>query len=387
MDPIAEYARHGKHLMTNKTDPLCYGGVGENLVLSFDVVTVTTWKEVLVNHFEGIDGLFSSLREYLRWPAQGRDAPPPPLSAQCFSFGRGGSIKQRMEELFTDVVQCFFGMPHGDAARYVLAIEQTYYVLSLDKGTLVYEPAATISALVTLLGTPSEHFRSIVIDRYALSGTALSALFPANRSGVVQLFFMAVGEATDVFILDELGSLFYQRMTFVDRDNVGGHFSAFLDSVHNRQYYEIAGGDEQTNRNVQGVECYEIVPRGVDKPPALVAREIVRRRRPGEIRLQVIGEMRNDEQRLTIYCDDREFSTMEFGQELFAHVAKHILSRRRSGERYPIYITDLDLPHSMFEVNAGNGQVQTIHYLNFKRRIEKQLNEAMQQQPVPVSTV
>jgi adenylate cyclase class 1 len=278
-------------------------------------------------------------------------------------------------------------MPHGDAARYVLAIEQTYYVLSLDKGTLVYEPAATISALVTLLGTPSEHFRSIVIDRYALSGTALSALFPANRSGVVQLFFMAVGEATDVFILDELGSLFYQRMTFVDRDNVGGHFSAFLDSVHNRQYYEIAGGDEQTNRNVQGVECYEIVPRGVDKPPALVAREIVRRRRPGEIRLQVIGEMRNDEQRLTIYCDDREFSTMEFGQELFAHVAKHILSRRRSGERYPIYITDLDLPHSMFEVNAGNGQVQTIHYLNFKRRIEKQLNEAMQQQPVPVSTV
>lgn len=382
MDPIAEYARQGKHLMTNKTDPLCYGGVGENLVLSFDVVTVTTWKEVLVNHFEGIDGLFASLREYLRWSVQGRDSSPPPLSAQCFSFGRGGSIKQRMEELFADVAKCFFGKPDGIFARYVLAIEQTYYALSIDKGTLVHEPAATTAALAALLSEANENFRTVVIDRYALAGSALAAIFPANRAGVVQLFFMAVGDATDVYILDERGSLFFQRMMFVDRETVGGHFSAFLDSVHNRQYYEIAGGDEQATRDVQGVECFEIILQGADKPPALVAREIVRRRRPGEIRLQVIGEVRNDEQRLTIYCDDREFSTMEFGQELFNHVAQYILSKRRSGERYPIYITDLDLPHSMFDGHAGNGQVQTIHYLNYKRRIEKQLNEAMQLQPV-----
>lgn len=385
MDPLAEYARHGKHLMTNKTDPLCYGGLGENLVLSFDLVTVTTWKEVLTARFEGIDGLFGSLREYLRWPAQARDVSPPPLSAQCFSFGRGGSIKQRMEELFADVAQNFFAKPHGGLARYILAIEQTFFVLTLEKGALVHEPAGTIPALMQLLAAPNATFRPIVIDRYAFSGSAFSAIFPANRPSVVQLFFMAVGEATDVYILDERGSLFYQRMVFVDRDNVGGHFSAFLDSVHNRQYYEIAGGDEQSARDVQGVECHEIVSRGPDKPPALIPREIVRRRRTGEMRIQVIGEMRNEEQRLTVYCDDQEFSTMEFGQELFSHVAKHILSRRRSGERYPIYITDLDLPFSMLEPNAGNGQVQTIHYLNFKRRIEKQLNEAMQQYPMPVT--
>ena len=79
---------------------------------------------------------------------------------------------------------------------------------------------------------------------------------------------------------------------------------------------------------------------------------------------------------LTMYCADREFSSQEFGDNLFAAVARYILERRASGELYPIYITDLDISRTTLGADAASGQ-QTVHFLNYKKRIEKRLNDAL----------
>ena len=50
-----------------------------------------------------------------------------------------------------------------------------------------------------------------------------------------------------------------------------------------------------------------------------------------------------------------------------------MLSRRPSGERYPIYITDLDLAPALLGERA-TGHFQIIEYLNYKKRIEEKLN-------------
>jgi adenylate cyclase class 1 len=44
--------------------------------------------------------------------------------------------------------------------------------------------------------------------------------------------------------------------------------------------------------------------------------------------------------------------------------------------RYPIYITDIDLSHRLAGV-AGADQLQTVHYLEYKKLIEDQLNRAL----------
>ena len=75
---------------------------------------------------------------------------------------------------------------------------------------------------------------------------------------------------------------------------------------------------------------------------------------------------------VTLYCNHREFSELEYGADLFAAVARHILSQRREAERYPCYITDLDLSGVLDE-----GQTQTIHYLRYKSRLEDALNAAL----------
>ena len=54
------------------------------------------------------------------------------------------------------------------------------------------------------------------------------------------------------------------------------------------------------------------------------------------------------------------------GTDPVAAVARHILNQRRGAERYPCYITDLDLSRIL-----GDGQAQTIHYLRYKAEFER----------------
>ena len=73
---------------------------------------------------------------------------------------------------------------------------------------------------------------------------------------------------------------------------------------------------------------------------------------------------------------DREFSSLQYGDELFGEVAKHILHRRTSSDSYPIYITDIDISSQLLP-DTGSEERQTIHYLQYKRRFEERLQQAI----------
>ncbi|MCY1276096.1 hypothetical protein D9M70_247510 [compost metagenome] len=76
---------------------------------------------------------------------------------------------------------------------------------------------------------------------------------------------------------------------------------------------------------------------------------------------------------VTLYCNHREFSELEYGAGLYQAVARHILAQRSGSERYPCYLTDLDLSRVL-----GKGQLQSIHHLRYKARLEAALNQALQ---------
>jgi adenylate cyclase class 1 len=71
---------------------------------------------------------------------------------------------------------------------------------------------------------------------------------------------------------------------------------------------------------------------------------------------------------------DHEFSSLEFGDQLFPAVAEHILTQRRNRQAYPIYLTGLELS----SLSSGNN-ASTIELFNFKRRLEQRLGDALAQ--------
>ncbi|NOY72693.1 MAG: class I adenylate cyclase [Gammaproteobacteria bacterium] len=381
IDPMKEYARNGHHLMSDHNDALSYGGLGENLALSFDMITITTWKEVLTSRYTGASGLLECLREYVRWTPISKGVTPPELSAQCYSSGRAITIKKRIEELFRDVVACFYQSEQGGDSRYILSVENKFYITDIENNILNYEVAHSYPELVAQLGEHYDRYRPVVIDRQALQKTLLPSLFSFNRPGVVQLFYQISGVLTEIYVLDERGSLFFQKMSFVDGRSVLSHFSLFFDSILNRQRYEIIGFEEENMSEVKDIEYFEIISRAGSPDPSIARRELHQNSRPTRVfNIQVIGAVVDHIPVFRIYCNEMEFSSAEYGPALFKKVAQHVLSLRKNREPYPIYITDMDMPHAMLSHGGVDEHVQTIYFLNYKRKIERQLNDALAEQ-------
>jgi adenylate cyclase, class 1 len=75
-----------------------------------------------------------------------------------------------------------------------------------------------------------------------------------------------------------------------------------------------------------------------------------------------------------VYCGGATFAQAELGEAFHAQLAAHIRSLRQSTERYPVYITDLDLSALAPDTDAP---LQTVHYLREKQRLEAAINRAL----------
>ena len=372
--PLQEFARKGQQLLSDKSDALCYGGLGENLAISFDMVTVTSWKEILCARYEGIAGLVECLRDYLRWDGFSKGYALPEVSAHCFTAGRGLAIGQRLEELFRDIVTCFYGEGPGEKSRYIFKIEQNHIIIQMENSALQFERASNYDDLLSKLGVGHSEFRPIVVDRLAMDKSLLPHICAVNKARVIQVFYQAVSVGVDVYILDERGALYYQKMSFVNKEDAIVHFNLFFDSVLNRQSFDAV----EVQSEVDEIRYYEVIPKGAGAKPLLVRREVPSAaRHRSAFDIQVIGDVSGGQPVFTYYCDERDFSTIEFGDQVADEVAAYVLSKRSSGETYPIYITDMDLPRQLLDEQGATRHIQTLHYLAYKRKIEGQLYEAL----------
>jgi adenylate cyclase class 1 len=225
-----------------------------------------------------------------------------------------------------------------------------------------------------LSGSQTE-YSPVVIDRYALGGAILPLIFKVNRPGVIQIVFRVDGDVADVYVVDERGSLFSQRIAFYDRGALVEHLKIFCEAVINRQQNDISiNGSDMPSAEIEFYEAVKDERGGRKLASVSVEKD---KRRAHYFNVQVISDANEeDPSRFTIYCDDVEFPGLQLGDKLFDAVAAYMMKQRGSGARYPVYITDIDLPRAVFGVEVG-GRIQTIHFLNYKKQIEEQLRQAL----------
>ena len=373
LDPFSAHTRRGHHLTSNRTDALKYGGLFENLALTIDQLVVNSWQEVLTFRYVGVKGLMDCLVDYIRWSPPSTGRRPPPIGAVSFSSHRGAAIARRVEELFEDIMACFYSETGSRETRYVVGVEREFYVLRIHNDALSYQRVPSHSSLLLYLSEPQAEFSPVLFDAQSLDDNILPLLFARNRSGVVQCFYAIDQRQVQVYVLDERGSLFHQLLEFHDTTTLLTQLERFFESVQNRMNLFAQGaGDDLTP---VPVEYYRIdkQPNGARSLHSHVLNQYLRSE--DFLDLQVIGDVIDGELRYTLYCDGREFSALEYGNDLFHAVARYVLSRRASGLHYPIYITDVDLPRAA--LGEDGKHLQSIHFLNYKKWIEEQLNQAL----------
>jgi len=374
VDPFSEYSKKGQQITSNRTDALRFGGMWENLALSIEQVIVTSWQEVLTFRYFGVKGLMNCLRDYLQWSPPSKGQRPPRINAHSYSSYRGPSIALRIENVFEQIISFFYTQPVNIAKQYVLGVEWDYYLLQIEDDNLRFHSAGSIDRLIDYLSVPQSTFHLTEFDIESDKDSDLPIIYSVNKSGVVQCFYRVKGDKVNIYVLDEKGSLYYQQDDFHDVYSLVKHLQQFFASVHNRMNF--LNTTEEFQAVSQLVQFYKIEHSDIDGA-YLEQHTINRYVRPSKfVSLQVIGDKVDNGVMFTIYCEGKEFSTLEYGEQIYMEVARHILSKRSSGAKYPIYITDLDLSKSLLDMDLKH--LQTFHYLKYKKEIEQYLSDALE---------
>ena len=355
-------------------DVFNYGPTGDNLVRTVDLLLVNRWHEIITHHYSGPAAALEAVAEYLRVARPVPGEASPKIESRCFSFFQGTGISQKVQRLFDTVTRHQRELAEGARLRHIARIERSFHMLEADTNGAEVRRVGSQAQLHAMLGVPSAQNQVTVFDPSVGRETPLAEVMGAHRPGAVQLFFHASGGQAEVYVVDERGSLFHQRLPYLDVQTLLIQFHRFFSAVLPRR--DAALDIDPLEHHQTPVEYYQL---RFDKK--WIAKRVgidESRQRQSYFNVQVIGESGdNGAHHYTIYCDQQEFSSFEHGAELFSEIARYVLERRRGGERYPIYITDIDIARLMERGRRG-GPTQTIQFLSYKQRIEDRLNSALQ---------
>jgi len=370
-----------KQLITGDVDVLNYGAKTECLVQTIEYCYINSWKEIFVFKFYGADGiaiwLCELLAEYRAASEQHRDVLN--VTPEIHSFGSHVSyvLSTRFSNLCKSVLASFVSAS-TNINYYVFSAAKKFYVIhNNEDGKFEFDSYENLAVLMEKMSNPCKHFRAVSFDNLTLPGHPLKTVYARNKKDTVQLFLLEEKDGVTVYLMDELGVLFYQKLPMDSIEIVGRHFSDFVVTIieRNRLLQEdIMDSNIESDLLNYNLEIYKLRKQHAHYKASLMQLSDT----PSETAygVQVIGEVVDDKTVFTFYCDDAEFSTSESGNKIFQVVAKHIVSRRRSGKKYYVYITDLELAPTILG-NSPGYIVQTVEYLKYKKKIEDSLNRVL----------
>lgn len=370
IDPLKHHREMNIVMTTERTDSLSYAGVRENLVLTLDQVTLNSWNEVIVSRFDGEHALFDCLTDYLNAQPHGRETPE--LRVRCVCHNRAQFIAHRVEGVFNTAQALRLS---GRAVSYVVQVEQRFHVMELARGEVRHVALADSAALVGYLSQSVPAYRAVHLDAMALGEHDLGLMLPKAKPGAIQVFYRLNDGRAELTVLDECNVVWQQTVPFHDELSLLVPLQRFVQALLFRRE---ACQPLEDNNPAAALEVlyYQLLPSGTGRVRSIEARRApVSPANSAYYEVQaIIGKGAHGGQWVTLYCNQREFSQMDHGDQLYGAVAREIIGQRRETERYRCYITDLDLSGLLGESHSPSHL-----YLRYKANLEQALNEALAQ--------
>ncbi|SFR82514.1 adenylate cyclase [Marinobacter daqiaonensis] len=375
VDPQASLTERGLHKLSDRHDSLGFSGGRDNLVATIEQVTLNSWHEVSLQRYVTGDALVQCLKNLLAMVARAPESPPA-VAVWSASSSHAAAITRRIRELVADVTSQFFAGGRGPhPLRYLMQVDQRWFVLRFDGLEPGFTGLATEQELMDYLARPQEVYTPVVPDRHALADDpAFRAVCGACQPDIIQLFWQVIGPRVRFWVTDETGSLYGWSQPFSgSRRQVLLPLMRFLESlVERRQLRQMAGAYS----GGADLSCSEVI---VEAGEARLERTPLA---PESLsldgmELQAVGVQQGDGSlRFDLYCDEEAFSVEDYGDRQMAAVADYIRRHRRSGERYPVHLTDIHLPHDL-DPHLWQQELQTCQYLWYRQRLQEALSEEL----------
>ncbi len=348
----------GTFVISERSDILSYGPQRENFVQTIDLVSISSWGELTTTRFLGLTGLFDC------FIASCRAHPPLPTNIECYTPIRGNSIALGVSSLFKQLTHLLSQQTSTTSARLIAAGGPDFYLFQHKESGLHYWKTNNLEALLLELAKPQANISPVHFYGTTLDNTPLPLLFSFCKANSIQVFYFQREHDIQLFIIDEKGSLFKQRHHNTSVQQLLTAYSNFLATLSNNgilatdlliEHYELSYSTQEQYSSKQ-----------IAAPPALAW---------DYLNIRITGETYNSPTEIiyTLYCNELEFCSSDTEDNIFELVANYIYELRQSQEQYPIHITEVDVPLQVLGVDSYE-QLQAIHYLRYKQKIEARLN-------------
>lgn len=382
LDPTHKSHSQDKRILS-LTTAFDYRDTSNNIVLNLETLTTNSWGEVICKTYRGSIALLNCIRDYMQSVPPASAISPPKPDVYCFAGKQAKVIKARIDELFRDLLACYYTATLPANTRYILQMKNQFFIIQYANNRTSFKGARSLPDLVRRLGQAQAQYSPILFDRHALSNSALAAICPTMNKGSLQIYCQDNGNQTaTVYIIDEKGSIYSRIYPFTDVQNVLKPIDTFLQSTLYRQSASENLENQSSHMDYHYIETdvlyYEIQPSKASHEPPKILPVKLQNHLPSHrhFNVQAIAEAGpNNKPIFNIYCDQQEFSAVDWGDGLYPAIARFIMSRRKSAETYPCYISDLDL--SSVGASDGSNSPQTIDYLRYKEEIENGINDAL----------
>ncbi|SET56114.1 adenylate cyclase, class 1 [Marinobacter segnicrescens] len=375
VDPQASLTERGLHKLSGRHDSLGFSGGRDNLVATIEQVSLNTWHEVSLQRYLTGDALLQCLKNMLALVARS-PARPPRVEVWCAGGSHAAAITRRIRELVDDVTRQFFAGGAGPhPLRYLIKVDQRWFVLRFDGHEPGFTGLANDRELMDYLARPQQVYSPVVPDRYALQeDPAFREVCRACQPDVVQMFWQQSGKWLRFWVADETGSLYgWRQPRSGSRRQALVPLMRFLEKLaEKRRLRQMAGSAREDTELV----CAEVVLEAGEArlertplPPESLSLEAME--------LQATGVQQGDGSiRFDLYCDEEAFTVEEYGEFQMAAVADYIRQRRRGGDSYPVHLTDLHLPNDL-DPQMWQQELQTCQYVWYRHRLQRELTEAL----------
>lgn len=342
-------------MMSERSDPLSYGESRYCFVQGIQKVSVSNWGEVTLQPYAGLEGIFSCLAEVFNQTAK-------PLATEnlrviCYTRGRGRSIALRIETIFNRLLSSFAGQARQRVSRYILPAAAGYCCFTLQNDVLGFYFLENHNQLIHELSSPHNQFSPVIFDEFVLDHTFIPYLYQFNQADKLQIFYHPTSKHVAVYIIDEKGSLFVRQHGNANPRHVLVHYCVFIKTLQLQA---------KLPEHI-GIECYEIQKNStgvVSCHPTQVKQGST----VLDLRVRIVVDRQKGQ---AVYCNERKFELTDIDSN---HSLKsYILGFRKSHEDYPFHITEIDAPCELLGIQQFD-QAQSLHYLNYKQKIEEKLN-------------
>ncbi len=349
-------------VMSERSDALSYGKDRQCFIKTIDRVSLSSWGELTTRQSEGLTGLFDCFTDIINNNNKQKPFPLKNLKFLCYSPKRARCILFRVEVVFSILAKLFSKPQDQGSPRYILPGGTAYYIFQANHKILSYQELATEQLLLNALASPQEQFSVTYFDQAVLDNTPITHIYSLNRAKVIQLFYYENNGDTSIYIIDEKGALYTKTHSKTIAIHLLKKYSIFLESINNRNLFDKGLAIEYYQIEKNATDVFSSKPVRLQVSPSNNA-----------LSLRITGEDTNKGIIYTIYCNEKEFSSLDHGNRVFQAAYQYILQIRDNRMDYPIHISDIDMPISVFHIE-NQGQLQTIHYLKFKEKIEDKFN-------------